>query len=372
MDGEMVYLKLYDVGRHVDVSAVVGELSGSQPVTTTVTKDTSPNISLPRPIIVELESHQHSDSPFFKSATLSAKIYEDGVITFIARLQFEELPWDQLHALKKTEFYTDEKKKIDMFGWIDEHFTEMINRIDKFIDKEYYELFTPEFETYAAYCITSNEGDPGEFVRAHQDYIASFLQGDAPEVKYHPSQIKQTLDNPFSYLENDLVIFDLDRCIILDPNKDYEDILLVAELANYQVLELATLDQVLDHELDVAEDELRIIFSRTRKPFRYLSRKIGKKVGELRKLRVDMTFILENIENSSKLIGDFYLAQIYRHVGELFRLKDWSNSIRSRLDALDSVYNTTKTDINETMLLWIEIFFLFLFGFEFIISFVHF
>ncbi|HME52295.1 MAG TPA: hypothetical protein VKM55_08760 [Candidatus Lokiarchaeia archaeon] len=369
MDGELVYMKLFDVGRHIDISAVVGELSGSQPMTTTVTKDTTPNISLPRPIIVELESHQHSESPYFRSATLSAKIYEDGVITFISRLAFENVPLDQLHVLKTTEFYTDVKnEKLEIFGWIDRRFLEMMKRIDQFIDKEYYELFTPEFETYAAYCITSDEGDPGEFIHAHENYIASFLQGDSPSVRYHPSQIKATLDNPFSYLENDLVIFDLDRCIIIDPNKDYEDILLVAEIANYQVLELSTLDQVLDHELDMAEDELRMVFSKARKPYRLL----GKKVAELRKLRVDMTFLLEDIENSSKLIGDYYLAQIYRHLGNLFSLKEWSTSIRNRLDALDSVYNTTRTDLSTTVLLWIEIFFLFLFGFEFIFGFFHF
>lgn len=367
MDGELVFMKLFDVGRHIDISAVVGELSGSQPLTTTVTKDTTPNISLPRPIIVELESHQHSQSPYFKSATLSAKIYEDGVITFITRLAYENISLEELPTMKKTEFYTDANEKIEIFGWIDRHFSDIMKRIDEFIDKEYYELFTTEFETYAAYCITSDEGDPAEFIRAHENFIASFLQGDSPELRYHPSQIKATLDNPFSYLENDLAIFDLDRCIIIDPNKDYEDILLVAELANFQVLELSTLDQVLDHELDVAEDELRIVFSKTRKPYRLL----GKKVGELRKLRVDMTFLLEDIENSSKLIGDFYLAQIYRHLGDLFSLKEWSTSIRNRLDALDSVYNTTRTDLSTTVLLWIEIFFLFLFGFEFLFSFIH-
>jgi hypothetical protein len=363
MDGELIYMKLFDVGRHIDISGVVSELSGSQPVTTPVRRDTSPNISLPRPIIVELESYQQSDSPYFKSASLSAKIYEDGVITFIARLAFENVPLEQLHTVKMISFYSDKKEKTDIFHWIEHHFADMMKRIDEFIDKEYYELFTPEYETYAAYCITSDEGDPGEFIRAHESYIATFLQGDSPDVRYHASQIRTTLDNPFSYLENDLVIFDLDRCFIIDPNKDYEDILLVAELATYQDLELSTLDQVLDHELDMAEDELRMVFSKARKPYRLL----GRKVGELKKLRVDMTFLLENIENSSKLIGDYYLALIYRHLGELFSLKEWSTSIRNRLDALDSVYNTTRTDINDTVLLWIEILMACIFGFQFVL-----
>jgi hypothetical protein len=293
---------------------------------------------------------------------ISAKIYEDGIITFITRLVFENLPPDQLHTLKAMQFSTADRK-FDFISWVEYHFKKLMPRIEDFLDKEYYELVTPESETYAAYCITSNEGDPANFVQEHANYLASLLQGDSPSLKYHPSQIKQTLDNSFSYLENDLVIFDIDRCIIFDPNKDYEDILLVAELTNYQVLQLSTLDQVLDHELDVAEDDLRIIFSKRRKPFRAL----GKKVAELKKLRVDMTFLLENIENSSKIIGDYYLAQLHHHLSDLFKLSEWSTSIRNRLDALEDIYNTTRTDISDSVFLFIEVFLAIIFGFQFVL-----
>ena len=355
-------MKLYAVGRHIDISGVVGELSGSQPVSTLVTKDTTPNITLPRPIIVDLETAQRSEAASFKSAVLSAKIYEDGIISFIVRLSFENIPLEQLHTVKTIQFSTNDKKQ-DMVSWIDTNFKKLMPRIQDFIDKEYYEILSEEFEDYAAYCITSDVGDPSTFIQEHGNYIATFLQGDNPSLRYHPSQIKGTLDNPFSYLANDLVIFDIDRCIIFDPAKDYEDILLVAELANFQVLELSTLDKVLDHELDIAEDDLRRIFSKRRKPFRML----GKKAHELKKLRVDMVFLLENIENSSKIIGDYYLAQLHRHLGDLFKLGEWSTSVRNRLDALEDVYNTTRADINDSVFLFIEIFLAIIFGFQFVL-----
>ena len=360
MNGETIFLKLYDVGRHVDISAVLGQLAGTQMVVP-VTRDSPENISLPRPAVIEVESTIMSDSPYFKAATLKAKVYEDGVIAFVARLAFEGLPVEKLHDLKSVKFKAD-GKEFEINPWIEHHFQEMLPRLEPFIDKEYYEFVSTGSEAYSAICITDEVGDPQKFVQERANYIAALLQGDNPSLRYHPSQIKSTLDNPFSYMEDDLAIFDIDRCIIFDPGRDYEDILLVAELANYQVLQLSTLDKVLDHELDVAEDDLRRIFSRRRKPLRAL----GRKAAELKKLRVDMIFLLENIENASKIIGDFYLAQIHAHLGRLFKLSDWSTSVRNRLDALEDIYNTARTDISDSLFMYLEIFLALIFGLEFV------
>ncbi len=361
MNGETIFLKLYDVGRHIDISAVIGQLAGTR-VVPPVTRDSPENISLPRPVVLEVESSVKSDSPYFKAATLKAKVYEDGVIAFVARLAFEGLPVDKLHELKSVKFKVD-GKDFEMNPWIEYHFQQLLPRIEPFIDKEYYQFVSTESEAYSAICITDDVGNPQQFVQERANYIAAFLQGDNPSLRYHPNQIKSTLDNPFSYMENDLAIFDIDRCIIFDPSHDYEDILLVAELANYQVLQLSTLDKVLDHELDVAEDDLRRIFSRRRKPFRAL----GKKVGELKKLRVDMIFLLENIQNSSKIIGDYFLAQIHTHLSGLFKLSDWISSVRDRLDALEDIYNTARSDINDSLLLYLEVFLAAIFGLEFVL-----
>ena len=80
-----------------------------------------------------------------------------------------------------------------------------------------------------------------------------------------------------------------------------------------------------------------------------------------------MIFILENIENVSKLIGDYYLAQIYTYLSNLFQLKQWSDSIRHRLDTLEDIYSIAQTNINERFLLYVEILLSFIFIMEFIL-----
>lgn len=98
--------------------------------------------------------------------------------------------------------------------------------------------------------------------------------------------------------------------MIIDPNVDYDDILLIVELANYQLLELRTLDRFIDKRLDIAEKDIRPIFFDRFK----LWRKIDKRLGQLFRLRIDLIFLFENVENISKIIGDYFLAQLLTYL----------------------------------------------------------
>jgi hypothetical protein len=186
--------------------------------------------------------------------------------------------------------------------------------------------------------------------------------GESTELNLHLGQIKNTLSNPFSFIKNDLIIFDFDRCLIIDPNKDYDDIILIIELANYQLLELRNLDRLLEDKLDAAENDIRSIYFKGPK----IWSKLNKKLGELYKLRFDMIFILENIQNVSKIIGDYYLAQLFTYLGSLFQLDKWSDSIRFRLNVLGEIYTTAKTNVSERTLLLLELLLGIIFTLEFI------
>jgi len=216
---------------------------------------------------------------------------------------------------------------------------------------------------YALYCITDDIANISEFIEINKNYLAKLLMGEKLDLELNQYQIDLTLSQRFSFLKNDMVIFDFDRCLIIDPNLDYEDILLVAEIANYQLLELRTLDHLLDKRLNLAEEDIRKIYFK--RPS--LGRRLSRKVGNLLRLRYDLTFILENIENVSKLIGDYYLSQLYSNLSHLFNLKEWSDSIRHRLETVGDIYNISQTNINERFLLYVEILLSFIFIMEFIL-----
>jgi len=178
----------------------------------------------------------------------------------------------------------------------------------------------------------------------------------------HESQIAEALRRPFSYGHHDYAVFDMNRCILIDPKGDYGDILLIAEHANYRLLELRALDRLLDLRLDEAEKDLTAYGARRRGRRKLRSRLKGNapqtKFARIQALRFESLFILENLENSAKIIGDFYLGQIYDQLCMIFNTDGWGRSVERRLDVLSSVYDMAKTDSAERRMLLLEVVFI--------------
>jgi hypothetical protein len=212
-------------------------------------------------------------------------------------------------------------------------------------------------ETYTAYCILDCPfPDPGEFIARNRESAAALLAGETPGI-LHESQVAQVLAKPVSYRKNDLAVFDLDRCIIIDPSKDYEDLLVIIEHANYRLIELRTLDGLLDRWLEDAERDIRKIYLSGGKT-RPGQRAVKLKLGRLQSLRFDALFTLENLDNSSKIIGDYFLGMIYGRLCEIFNTDGWKISVERRLDALQNVYELLRNDNAERRMLTLEIVFI--------------
>lgn len=361
MKGEMVFIRLFDIGRNVNLEKLMIIASGVKSPIRKDRKDTPQEIYLPQPLIIESSQHTVSTVPFLKNIIFQAKVYGEGVLSLITRMKFEGIALNQIHTLRSLSFPTV-KGELDVDKWSKLKYQEIHTMIKAFVSVDAYTEFT-ESEDYTLFCITDVKENPEAFIKANRHYLATLLMTEKPETPLHDSQIDSTLSHPFSYLKNDLVIFDYDRAVILDDQEDYEDILIVAELANYQLLELRNLDKNLDNQLNLAEDDIRRIFFRSKAPIRVLT----KKLGELLRLKTDMMFMLENVENVSKIIGNYYLADLYTHLGSLFSLEKWSKSIRNRLETLDSIYTMSRTDVNERIMVYLEILLAFIFITEFIL-----
>ncbi len=365
MNGEIVFIRLFEIGRFIDLKKVTAVFPGKPDVLSFESKDT-PIIYLPKPIALELPTIDCGTECPIHSVATKIKLYEDGIVSITARCAFENATLQQLMMFQKFSFKTPDGQ-MDLDKWVMTQFGKCYPAIKLYVDEDYY-LFDPlETESYTTICIQDELGmSPEEFVKKNEQSIAGLLMGlEEGDVKLHQSQLDATLGHPFSFLQNDLIIFDFDRCIIFDPHRQghgYEDTLFIAELANYQMLNLRCLDRILDKRLDLAEDDIRKTFLQSRNPFR----KLTKKLGEWLRLRYDMLFILENLENVSKIIGNFYLGNQYKHVCNLFELDHWSTSIRNRLETLGDIYSMAHSDINDRVLLYVEIILAVIFIWEFI------
>ncbi|MFX0039332.1 MAG: hypothetical protein ACFFCY_06960 [Promethearchaeota archaeon] len=362
MNGEVIFFRLTDVGRSIDLKRVMNIVPAIEDKKIIKTKDTPSYVDFPVPLLLEVTPKIDSELKNIEDITLHIKLYSDGVISLIARLIFRDFSFRELHTLRRIRFKTSDGE-FQVNNFLKYHHNKVFKQIRDCIGEEGFIFGESEHEKYTIFCLTDELNNPKEFVEKEKKYISALLMGENPELNLSEEQIGKTLNQSFSFLKNDILILDFERGLIIDPNNDYEDILLVLEIANYQLLELRVLDKLLDRRLTIAEEDIRKIYFKTRSLFR----RFKSKVGRLIRLRYDLLFLLENIENVSKLIGDFYLAEIYTHLADLFQLKQWSNSIRNRLETLANIYNVSQTNINEKFLLYVEILLSFVFIMEFIL-----
>jgi hypothetical protein len=355
---ESVFFHLYDVGRSVDLDKVARLLPAHPDFGIAKRRDTPASLTLPTPLVLELGEPECEDLGGLECLSSQAKIYEDGVVTMVVRAK-ARLPMSALHGLKDWRIES-QGRSLRVVEYAEEGFVRLFEALRPAVN-EPHALCDMDRESYLAYCFLECGEDPERFIERNRDYCATLLIGEEPGAGLHPSQITATLGTPFSYRTGDLAVFDLDRCIIIDPRGDYEDLLLIAEHANYQLLELRVLDNLLDAWLDEAEDVVRFISAGGRSTSRRLIRGRDKaqiKTAHIQALRLDALFILENLENSSKIIGDYYLGQIYARLCAIFNTDGWKWSVERRLDTLQNVYDMVKADAGESRMVALEITFI--------------
>jgi hypothetical protein len=144
-------------------------------------------------------------------------------------------------------------------------------------------------------------------------------------------EVNDAFSQHISYGKDDIAIIDWNAAIVVD--KEPEDVLTVLEFANVELLEMRFLDQRLDGALSSAYERLS---KRARRWFPF-----GSDPSDLRDIsqwQVDSAILFEGVNNALKLLGDQYLARLYRMVAHRFHLQDWDGSIFRKLETLQSIY----------------------------------
>ncbi len=352
---EAVFFHLYDIGRAADLKKVAAILPSRDDFGLVKRRDTPASLRLPRPLQVQLDDGSCTESGDFECVSAQGKVYDDAAITVMIRVRIR-VPIRELHTIRERKVIVG-GRELSIPEYAEESFHRLFDAIAPAVTG------VPERgefdrETYAAYCVIDGEEWPHDLLEVERDYFAALLSGEEPGAKLHESQIAATLGKCFSYRKSDLAVFDLDRCLIIDADRDYEDLLLIIEHANYQLLELRALDELLDGWLAEAEKDMRLMYSGKRHVLRPLGKSLPEKSAHVQALRVDALFILENLENSSKIIGDYYLGEIYDRLCQIFNTEGWKWSVERRLESLQTVYDMLKSDMNDRKLLVLEIVFI--------------
>jgi hypothetical protein len=147
-------------------------------------------------------------------------------------------------------------------------------------------------------------------------------------------EVHEALRLALRYGRYDLFVPDWAAAVLLDHDQECQETLQAVEFANLQLLEYRHIDNRLD---DVVAQAYRLLeqASRTHRPF---WRNPGQALRVLGELKVEANGLFERTGNVLKLIGDQYLARVYRLLATRFHLRGWGKSIERKLDAVGDVY----------------------------------
>jgi hypothetical protein len=168
-----------------------------------------------------------------------------------------------------------------------------------------------------------------ELMEQHAQHLAQVLRAESRTLS--DDEVTDALSHRISYGKSDLVIVDWNAALVIDTEAD--DVLTVLEFANVELLEMRYLDQRLDDALTQAYERLARRSGRWRR-----LRSDPSDLRDISQWQVDNAILFEGVNNALKLLGDHYLARLYRLAAERFHLSDWDVSILRKLDTLDSIY----------------------------------
>lgn len=350
---EIVHIHVYDIGRAVDLAKVKSLIPAHPDLGFAKRRDTPASLKLPKPLVLALNC-EGCDAASFSRFQAYAKIYDDGALTIVVRYRTSST-FEALAELADTRVGDGpDSPRVSEFA---AKSYAIASEAVRGAVAGYRNSGMEERETYTAFCLLECPGgDPEAFLARNRDRAAALISGEKPGV-LHGTQVSQIISRPFCYSSGDLAVFDMDRCLIIDPSRDYEDLLIIAEIANYRLNELRVLDGLLDTWLEEAEHDVRSLYlSSGRKRFGQGSLRV--KSARLAGLRLDALLTLENLDNASKIIGDYFLGMVYARLCDMFNTEGWMVSLQRRLTTLQNLYEMLKNDSAERRMVVLEVVFI--------------
>lgn len=301
------------------------------------------------PLAIELP-HPHASSH-----CENAKLHNFGVITLRYKIPFSSTLDEVKSAITHIE---------------DEYHDQSVGDASAIFKKIKTAIKQPRFfhlrKSYVLIQINPTEQDALQLKEQYGSTIASMLRFETEFLsEYKKNEI---LESAIGYYRGDLILIDTDAAFMYDD--EYEDVLDLFEFANMQQLELQYFDRVLDQKLNtVYEREVKSLPIKAYLPF--WGTISNDPVGELGKLRVDISVITERLENSIKLVGEPYYSELYALLVEKLDLKNWKESIQNKMTIIHdigSVYQSKVDIIRQDVFSVLIIILIFM---EFIVGILH-
>jgi len=212
------------------------------------------------------------------------------------------------------------------------HASEIARTIGDAVRRPQLSDLTEDYVIYHARRVEAAEG-LSPCLHACRQTLARVLRAERGVLS--EQEAAEAVASAMSYTPGDAVVVDWNAALVVQ--EPAQDILTVLEFANVELLELRFLDDRLDGMLDRTYDGALMGGKGRLNTGRADMRRIAS-------LQMDAALLFESVNNALKLLGDQYLARVYRLAAQRFHLADWDQSIQRKVSTLEGVYRKIADD----------------------------
>jgi hypothetical protein len=298
----------------------------------------------PPPVRFSQDAEPLAIGKFVTRPSVELMIYDFGAVAVIYALPITGT-LDELLSLSE-ELYDNEALLSDSRLRVDQ----LLKVVDNAASQSHPSPFVEDYVIYHVETF-AHPLDPNLFCAQYGRQIAQILRAERQTLS--EQEVEDALAVRISYGLDDVAIVDWNAALLVD--REGADVRAVLEFANVELLEMRYVDQKLDRALDQAYETL----SRRSWGLPRFFASYGADLRSLAELQVDNATLFEGVNNTLKLIGDQYLARVYRVVNRRFHLDDWDASILRKLQTLESIYeklSVQATNRRMEILEWVIIF----------------
>jgi hypothetical protein len=249
-------------------------------------------------------------------------LYDFGAVTVTYKIPIAGSFADLLELSEV--LYDNRVLQQDSRQWVEQLAADIRHAVDK-------PQIAADVEDYAIFHVEETSVRENHVVwSAFEQELAQILRSERAPLS--DQETKDAVSQRLSFRTDDIAFIDWNAAFLFGP--DMEDVQSVLDFANVELLEMRLLDQQLDAALDQAYDALA---KKTSRRFS-LPQSHDARSDTIGQMQVDSAILFERVANTLKLVGDQYLARVYRLISHRFHLEDWDASILRKLQTLESIY----------------------------------
>ncbi|WII72210.1 hypothetical protein QJS83_17240 [Bdellovibrio sp. 22V] len=324
MEGRILVYRVFDIGKDVDLEKAQSRFEGSTFAQRFhLNRRSKAMIINNAPLSLFLETSRYEVLGHMLDLEISAKIWHFGALSVTLSLRLPSaIDWNRL---------------IEMGNFLENDL--QLHELAKQRVEQVVQSFDPSrldfvrwqtYEDYICYFFKNLEGCEQSALSIFERYDVYRLILSENNEMLAESIKKGIAESTFQYSRNDLSIIDWNSAIVVEPSGSL-DIPDVIEFALCQLLEMRYYDDILDEKLTYLYSSLE---KKKASIFQNYYVRLSKEAAQI---YLEISDTIESVENSMKVVGDFYLAKIFRAALMRLRFKDWQESVDKKLNSIAQV-----------------------------------